>query len=447
MKIDQRRFKSLLLELIDENPLACQGILSILKIEYTDQIPTLAVSLEEPPRLLVNLGFLTKHATQEIHVKSVLLHEFLHVLLNHTEQFKQMDQATNLALDAIINHIIHRSQGEDYSEFFRIYYKDQTGYASLLRPNTGEARTNDSTLEAVRWDLLSGHIVVDDLLDLVRAIRKEESDYAMSVSDLPGGNTFIGNHEDRRGGGEIAGKAGEILHDTLKSYNGHGIYRSPKAHGFGADPYLERFVAKDENLLHWERSTWKVLKKLCTTDPRTTLRETVDQSILLPVLNERDRRAFLRSTWSPLIPDTSWSISQEKPQGTTVVYFDVSGSMHAEMQALVQLLRRLIRYIRTPFWAFSDRVDTAVIRNGVLETHTSGGTSMNSVLSHFADSQIDRAVVITDGYIERCDPALLNRLGRKTLHAIISRDGSTAELDRVGIPCYQLEQFPAGLPQ
>ena len=109
MKIDQRRFKSLLLELIDENPLACQGILSILKIEYTDQIPTLAVSLEEPPRLLVNLGFLTKHATQEIHVKSVLLHEFLHVLLNHTEQFKQMDQATNLALDAIITATGFRS--------------------------------------------------------------------------------------------------------------------------------------------------------------------------------------------------------------------------------------------------------------------------------------------------------------------------------------------------
>ena len=440
MKIDRKRFESLLLELIDENSLACQGILSILKIEYTDQIPTLAVSLEEPPRLFVNLDFLSQHATREVHVKSVLLHEFLHVLLNHTEQFKQMDQATNLALDAIINHIIHRSQGEAYSEFFRIYYKNQKGYASLLRPD--ETPSNDSTLDTLRSDLLSGHIVVDDLLDLVRNIRKKES-----YSNLSDGKTFIGNHEDQRGSGKITSKARELLHNTLKSYDGHGIYRSPKAHGFGADPYLERFVAKDENLLQWERSTWKILKKLCTADPRTTLRETVDQSILLPVLNEQDRRAFLRSTWSPLIPDVSWSVSQEKPQGTTVIYFDVSGSMYAEMQALVQLLQRLIRYIRTPFWAFSDRVATAVIRNGVLETHTSGGTSMNSVLSHFSDSNIERAVVITDGYIEQCDPSLINKLNNKTLHAIISRDGSTAELDRVGIPCYQLEQFPAGLAQ
>ena len=48
MKINPRRFEHLLLELIDENPLACQGVLSILQIEYTDRVPTLAVSLEAP---------------------------------------------------------------------------------------------------------------------------------------------------------------------------------------------------------------------------------------------------------------------------------------------------------------------------------------------------------------------------------------------------------------
>ena len=444
MRINQRRFNSLLLELIDDNPLACQGILSILKIEYTDQIPTLAVSLDEPPRLLVNLDFLAKHATKEVHVKSVLLHEFLHVLLNHTEQFKQMDQATNLALDAIINHIIHRSQGTGYSEFFRVYYKAETGYASLLRPDIERLRKDDDGLNSLRVDLLSGRIVVDDLLDLVKQIKTAEACSTPSPFGLTSGKTFIGNHTDGGAEGPISDKAQEILHATLKSYDGHGIYRLPKAHGFGANPYPERFLAKDENLVRWERSALMILRKLCTIDPRTMLKETIDQSILLPVLNERDRRALLRSIWSPLIPDASWSIAQEKPQGTTVIYLDVSGSMHAEMQSLVQLLRRLIRYIRTPFWAFSTQVAPAVIRKGVLETSTSGGTSINCVLSHFADSDIDRAVVITDGYIEQCDSSLLQRLGRKTLHAIVSRDGSTTELDRAGISCHQLEQFPAG---
>ncbi len=443
MKINPRRFEHLLLELIDENPLACQGVLSILQIEYTDRVPTLAVSLEAPPRLLVNLDFLAAHATREIHIKSVLLHEFLHVLLNHTEQFTQMDRATNIALDAIINHIIHRLQGADYSEFFRLYYKDQRGYASLLRPEPQRSITPSDNLHTLHRDLLGGLVVVDDLLDLTQRIRREQPGQTGAGTQLGGGKTFLGNHEDNRGKGPAAKRAQAALQETLQSSNGHGIYRSPKTRGLGADPYPQRCAAKDENLVRWEHSTWKILQALCTTDPQTTLKETVDQSILLPVLNTRDRRAFFKTIWNPLIPEVSWSISRDKPLGTTVVYLDVSGSMQAEMQALVELLRRLIRYIRKPLWAFSDRVAPAVIRDGVLETSTSGGTSINSVLAHFADSAPDRAVVITDGYIEQCDTALLNRLRNKTLQAIVSRAGSTGPLDRAGIPCYQLAPYPA----
>ena len=121
MKTDVRRFEAVLRELIDENALACQGIMSILTVEYTDAVSTLAVSLEAKPSLLVNLDFLNAHATKEVHLKTVLLHEFLHVLLNHTEQFESMESETNLALDAIINHIIHRSHGAEYSDFFSRY--------------------------------------------------------------------------------------------------------------------------------------------------------------------------------------------------------------------------------------------------------------------------------------------------------------------------------------
>jgi hypothetical protein len=56
---------------------------------------------------------------------------------------------------------------------------------------------------------------------------------------LPGDRVFIGNHEGSGQGNSMADKAQEILHDTLKSFNGHGIYRSPKSHGFGANPYPE----------------------------------------------------------------------------------------------------------------------------------------------------------------------------------------------------------------
>ena len=124
MKIDPSYFRAILDELIEDNPLACQGILSISRLDFTTSVPTLAVTLnEDPPRLLVNLDFIRERCSAEVHVKTLLLHEFLHVLLNHTGEFDVCDPAINLALDAVINHIIHRSCGAAYSEFCRLYYK------------------------------------------------------------------------------------------------------------------------------------------------------------------------------------------------------------------------------------------------------------------------------------------------------------------------------------
>jgi hypothetical protein len=71
---------------------------------------------------------------------------------------------------------------------------------------------------------------------------------------------------------------------------------------------------------------------------------------------------------------------------------------------------------------------------------------MNVVLRHFADMDVEKAVVITDGYIETCDPFLLARLSNKKLYAVVSRDGSSAKLAEAGIPYYQLEGYPGGGP-
>ncbi|MDP6040578.1 MAG: hypothetical protein QGG64_18670, partial [Candidatus Latescibacteria bacterium] len=342
----------------------------------------------------------------------------------------------------IINHIIHRSMGEDYSAFFRQYYENAEGYESLLRPTlSSEWYWIQDNFKDLRQGLLGGRVVVDDLLELAQNIRVYTKSFDGSLAN---GKHFLGDHTKRDG--KIPQKIREIFDNTLKSYNGSGIYRSPKSHVFGAASYAERFVAKDENMVRWERSTLKILRELCSPDLQSVHKERVDRNVMMPVLNERDRRGFLKSLWSPLMLDMSWNMPYEKPKGTTVVYLDVSGSMYGEMQALVHLLFRLSSYIRKPFWAFSDEVAPAIIRNGILETQTSGGTSMNAVLEHFADLDIDSAVVITDGYIEVCDSGLLSRLNKKHLFAIISRDGSPSEILGAGIPYYQLEKYPGGGP-
>lgn len=449
MKIDHDYFKTILGELVDENPLACHGVLSVSEIAFTEEVETLAVTLrDDPPRLLVNLEFVRAHCRTETHVKTLLLHEFLHVLLNHTGKYDVIDTATNLALDAVINHIIHRSCGAAYSEFFRVYYAGVGGFARLLVPGVspnavvGSSPLNDNRLLArLLLGLADGTVLADDILELIVLLGR-------SIPGLPNGNSFLGNHDP---GMQAPGKEDKLspvlvaaLDETFRQLNGHGIFRAPRDFGCGSGPYTTgwEWRAAEEKMRRWEAGTWNLLRELLTPDPRSQNFATEILPTVLPVLNGADRRGFLRSLWNPIIPDIHWAFEREKPLGSVQVYLDVSGSMHAEIQAIVGLLNRFRNWVRMPFWAFSTEVVPAVIEKGILKTSTSGGTSMNCVLAHIAAAKPEKALVITDGYIESCDPALLRGIRGQNIHALVSRDGSTAELCRASIPCTQLAQYP-----
>ena len=190
-----RDFHNLYRELIDENPLAIRAVLKVLRVEFTDTVPTLAVTCEQRPRLLVNLGFIREHCRTEAHVKAVVCHEFLHVLLRHTERFSALTQPEHLAVDAVINAIIHRNLGPDYSGMMSRYYAGERGIARLLRPPTGDEETRANcilsgslrtSVEEKRvisaWKgLYDGRLVADDIRDLARDLVKRDDRMVVSL--------------------------------------------------------------------------------------------------------------------------------------------------------------------------------------------------------------------------------------------------------------------------
>jgi hypothetical protein len=236
----------------------------------------------------------------------------------------------------------------------------------------------------------------------------------------------------------------EALARALAEMNGSGIWRNPRAHGVGANPYAALFTAhSSEALARWRREALAVLKRHLTPDPRSRAFEGRAQDRRLPVLSTGDRRAFLRARWSPFLPESVWPIEQPHRSGTAQVYLDVSGSMMPEMPELIALLQRLSRYIRRPFWAFSDQVVPATLQDGQLVTLTSGGTSMASVLQHVAKTRPQAAIVVTDGYIDDLPPELVRRAAGNRLHVLLTRDGSATTLDRAGIAYTQLSRLPS----
>jgi len=457
------RFRSILTELIDENPLAIRAVLRILGVEFTTDVPTLAVTCEERPRLLVNLDFVSRHCHSDAEVKALLCHEFLHVLLRHTEARKPFTRARHLALDAVINAIIHREHGSAYTALMSRYYADASGLAKLLRPMDdheaghyldGLRRNAKCPVWVNAWAALyAGTLLADDIEALAEQIGMakasldadasgdEQGPFTLQSSDADF-NRMLGNHDDV--GTRLPDALKEALDRTMKEMNGSGIWRSPKARGVGASGYEAIVSARKEPLERWQRRTLSVLREHLLPDPRARAQRDQPHAYRIPVLSPRDRRAFLRAQWSPFLPEALWEGVASKREGSAHVYLDVSGSMNAEMPLVIALLAQLSRWIRRPFWAFSDVVAPAVIERGQLKAQTTGGTSMRCVLEHVARTRPAAAIVLTDGYIESIDRKSVRvTLGDTRLTAVITRDGSPAQLKRAGIPYTQLDKVPA----
>jgi len=441
--------RGLLQELIDENPFAIRAVLKILSVEFTGAVPTLAVTNEARPRLLINLDFIEQHCRTAEHVKAVLCHEFLHVLLRHTSVRGKLTPARHLALDAVINAIIHRQLGEQYSSLMATYYRDAPGLMGLLRPMTQvESRRYYDRHRAgagvPQWwqawaGLYQGTVLADDIEQFATDLGKP------SDSRVPGtGNgTFdaadigrlLGNHADDE---PLSDALERALERARREMNGGGIWRNA---GPGANPYEILVNAKQAALADWKARTLAVLRKHLLPAPGAH-RTPVSVSARLPVLSPSDRRAFLRATWSPFLPEAEWAATAARPEGRAHVYLDVSGSMNAEMPLIVALLGQLSSWIRRPLWAFSTEVVPAVIERGVLRAGTSGGTSLACVLEHVAKTRPACAVIVTDGYIEAIAKRQVAALGHTRLHAVVTRDGNPAPLRAAGIPYSQLGRLP-----
>ncbi len=413
-------FRDVALELAEENPLAIRPLLRLLAIRFTTEVPTLAVTCGDRPELLVNLPFVTEHCQSEGEVKAVILHELLHIVLRHTEGRGPQTNAEHLAMDAVINAIIHRQYGLAATEMMARYYRDAVGAMRLLRPR----RADDPRDEV--WDALyEGKLVVDDIRELAESLGDLHSDVC---------GALLGGHGCSETLGEPLGKAADSV---LRAMNGAGVWR-----GTAAPATTAIFNSSNIAIRNWRRKTLPVLRRHIVPDRRSRVSDHHAVDAFLPVLSPNDRRAFLRSMWSPFLPESTWRIEAPLPRGTTNVYLDVSGSMWPELPHIVALLQLLRRYIRKPLLSFSTEVEVARLCNGRLVAKSTGGTSIECLLRHLAATRPMSAVIVTDGHIEEVQQSWKAAIGATKLHAIVTRDGSTRLLDRAGIPATQLEALP-----
>jgi hypothetical protein len=458
MKIDEAGFRALLDELTDENTLACRGLLGISHLEFTSKVPTAAVSVEARPVLRVNLEFVRAHCQRDSHIKALLVHEFLHILLRHTFEIRHMTPAINIALDAVINAIIHRKLGADYSSFMSRYYAAAEGPAVLLRMrdsadhehhllSRGEPvrfgfEPDRARLASMNWlgqegydlwnAIYAGRALHEDVLEFLKSKRIEQWQTTLA-NGIP---IFLGNHAD------------DVVFDTddVPDYLASRLKASAmELAGSGVLPGHaickpgDRSVppAQGPAAAAWERLTLQLLRRLVVPDRLSSTREFQPAWAHLPVLHAGDRRGLLRSLWNPLVSEMVWSTHRSQPRGSVAVYLDVSGSMTEELKALVALLHRFERHLRRPFWAFANTVEPARITGGRLITRSTGGTSVACVLDHLRRSRPAKALIITDGFVESLRSNDYAVPGTK-IEVLLTAKGTETALRPSGWPVHRL---------
>lgn len=434
MNLSEAQFHNILADLIESNPFACRASLAISDIRFSTKVPSASVSLKRRPVLSVNLDFVNKHCSTEQHVQALLIHEFLHVLLRHTFEIRRLTTIVNIALDAIINGMIHRKLGETYSSLMTTYYANAKGILVILRPPSfiGDFDRLDHETFRIWSQAYWGGIQYSDVVEFLKGRSLSRLEKLLAQGDT----ILLGNHDEENilDPDDLPEFIRKNLSDTLRQLSRDGII---PGNTFPPPGTLEVPPATDQASLNWKRQTSSLLKKLLSPNPDNTVRSPSPANAQLPILSHSDRRGVLRSLWNPILADMSWNLSKPSPKQAALIYLDVSGSMTTELELLVSLLLRLGSIIQRPFFAFSTKVHPAEFRKGQLQTLSTGGTLIGPVVDHINRIKPKTALVITDGFLEPLTPLQFNTPHTR-VHVLLTPNGSTQELANSTWPIHAL---------
>lgn len=431
MEWSESHIRHLVQDLAEENALACRAMFKLTDIIFSDNVETLSVTVEKKPTLYINKGFVSQYAQSEADVKVMLLHEYLHILLRHTEQFKTYTLLLNIALDAVINAIIYRidrrssihKKHKSDPLFSRIY--PWNGLQALLRPQGSGCSSDISPiLLQLHEQVYSGSLGATELYEiLIHLLASGEIAEEESI-------LFIGSHEETS---DLPSP--EMAKVIEASYQ--GLHRNPLE-----DPIPSyQFNLKVQKLQDkkWRTATLRILRKCLIRDnkPKSISWE---GTRLMPYLSSHDRHAISRQMWTGLLAFSHHVGPVLVPNETVHIYLDTSGSIMDEVDQLVALLHTFRNTVRMRIWAFSDSVAPAKFHNNKFEFDSSGGTQIGSVFDHIRVHKPKKAVIVTDGHIGELTDELLLGIEKKDIDFIISSQGTNCFVENSGMQYYKLDQ-------
>jgi hypothetical protein len=419
MEITKKEFKEILFEVVSEDFYNYEAFLNIVSIDFTDKVETLAITFGEKPNMLVNINFIRQHCAIKEHLKALIFHELLHINLGYNIIFPDDEEKTiiyNIAFDAIINSVIHKIKGEEYSSFMKSLYSKDGDISLILGPYDENLSTGSIVLDDL-WRKLykSDSVIYRDVIDLLEDKTKDLKNDIFLIGSHPIGVPYISDSivktQAKNEIGEVKNqipKIKDFLMNKLRSLciNDKNLSRGDnlennKNMGYSDDLNdFKKSADKAKTILSWKIKIYKSILRFLEDSKSRVKNSKGDYDFFSPVLNNKDKRSFIKSMWNDNFVFSRWTTIKNIDSKQANVYIDLSGSMTHELPYIISVLFKLKMYIKNPFWAFSNKVEKAKFEGNKLISKTTGGTSIIPVFEHIKEKKIKKAIIITDGYFE-----------------------------------------------
>lgn len=388
---------------------ALTALLRLMDIEASADVATAAVQCKVQPKLLINPEFVARNASSPEKLLMLVMHELHHVLLGHTTLFPRCTPVQNFVFDAVINGVICRMFPQPpYTEFLTDYYDSASYPHCLLRPPPGwPARkgraggvaqlppTQSDRVNAVHQALYSS--TGASYQEVFEALPKELDNSTVVKAQLLGGHQGAAGVELEQ--------VSPLMFDTVRSI----VEQWPQP----PDPIKGRSLADvlKTQTIHRDKvppSTRQVLRGLMRkvagiyASGQILQRQTQSLSTQSPMPGMGRRSMVLRALGQePLLHDTPTPWCHPVRAGHRVrVYLDVSGSMDSVMKALYGAALDCASFLHPTVHLFSSKVadvSLAELRRGVCRT--TGGTEIACVAEHMQAHRVQRAILVTDGWV------------------------------------------------
>lgn len=404
-------------------------LLSLLDIELTDTVPTAAVTLGYTSRLLINPGFVARHCRSDAELVMLVLHELWHVVLGHTRLYDRLTPAQNWAFDAIINAQLCRLYPDPaHTRLFRELYSATELPWALLRPPEGwpgdDARWLPGRAGEVHRTLYS------DASASVEALFALLPSLGIDIGDTDG--RLLGSHDDR----QDTAAAPEVLREIRGIIAEWPMLEKRSGRDQGQELAQERLTLPQRREDATRLLRQALMRLAGRADGQGPLRpEQCTVESILPY--GRDRKAGLRAAWGDSVPLHRAELPSRGlvRRSQVHVYLDVSGSMGGVIEPLYAALASLTPWLAPRVQLFSTGIrgiPLAGLRRGDL--FTTGGTHIQCVTSHILDNKVDRALIVTDGWVGEIPGEHLHKLKQRRvrLEAAITENGDPGFLTPTG---------------